>query len=73
MNAPDAMIPVQLDGAPRHVPRGTTLAALVAQLGFDSKAVTTAVNGRFVPRPQRDALVLSSGDAIVLFQPIVGG
>jgi sulfur carrier protein len=68
-----ATIAVELDGGPRQIPAGTTLAALVAQLGYAPAAVGTAVNGRFVARGLREKLELTSGDSILLFQPIAGG
>ena len=64
---------MQLDGRPHSVPVGTTLAALVAGLGHAPDKVTTAVNGLFVRRDQRDACLLQPGDAVLLFQPITGG
>ncbi|HEX4598391.1 MAG TPA: sulfur carrier protein ThiS [Burkholderiaceae bacterium] len=66
-------IGVVLDGGPRRIAAGTTLAALVAELGHAPGAVGTAVNGRFVARGLREGLELSSGDSILLFQPITGG
>ena len=66
-------IELMLDGQAHSVPVGTTLAALVAQLGHLPNKVTTAVNGLFVPRSQRENCVLQPGDAVLLFQPIEGG
>ncbi|PYO38802.1 MAG: thiamine biosynthesis protein ThiS [Gemmatimonadetes bacterium] len=66
-------IAVSLDGRPREVPAGTTLAALVGELGYAANAVGTAVNGRFVARGLREGLQLRSGDSVLLFQPITGG
>ncbi len=63
---------ILLDGRPTPVAPGTTLAALVASLGHQPAAVSTAVNGDFVPRAQRER-PLAPGDAVLLFQPIVGG
>lgn len=68
-----AAITVWLDGAARCLPPGTTLAALIEQLGHAPDAVASAVNGDFVARGQRRARVLAEGDAVLLFQPIVGG
>jgi sulfur carrier protein len=65
-------IDVKVDDRPHQVPSGTTLAELVAQLGHEAQAVSTAVNGSFVPRAQRDR-TLESGDAVLLFKAIVGG
>jgi sulfur carrier protein len=72
MNAP-SLITVQLDGRPHALPSGSTLAALIASLGHAPEAVGSAVNGLFVPRGRRAACVLQAGDAVLLFQPIVGG
>ncbi len=66
-------IAVALDGRPREIRIGTTLAALVCELGYAPNAVGTAVNGRFVARGLRDGLQLRSGDSVLLFQPIAGG
>ena len=66
-------IGVALDGRPREIPTGTTLAALVCELGHAPNAVGTAVNGRFVARGLREGLELRPGDSVVLFQPIAGG
>jgi sulfur carrier protein len=66
-------IAVLLDGDARQIPVGTTLAVLVAELGYAPAAVGTAVNGRFVARGGRETLELMAGDSILLFQPIAGG
>ena len=67
-----AAVEILLDGKPMPVAAGTTLAALVASLGHEAAAVSTAVNGDFVPRGLRER-PLVAGDAVLLFQPIVGG
>jgi len=66
-------ITVQLDGQPMPLAAGTTLADLVGQLGHTPQAVSTAVNGLFVARGQRAGCLLQAEDAVLLFQPIVGG
>ena len=66
-------IPLHLDGQPHAVAPGTTLQGLLASLDNLPAAVATSVNGVFVPRTQRAACVLQAGDAVLLFQPIVGG
>ena len=72
MSATD-LIALTLDGEPYSLPANTSLAALVASLGHVPNKVSTAVNGLFVPRAQRETCVLQDGDAVLLFQPIVGG
>jgi sulfur carrier protein len=64
---------VWLDGRPHTLAAPCTLAGLVQALGHLPEAVGTAVNGGFVPRAARTQHHLHDGDAIVLFQPIVGG
>ena len=68
-----ADISIRLDGAPRSLPAGTTLADLVDQLGHAPQGVGTAVNGEFVARAARAGRVLADGDTVLLFQPSVGG
>lgn len=70
--APQTAIAIALDGQPRFVPEGATLAELVAALGHTPQAVSSAVNEQFVPRGAR-ARTLLAGDSVMLFQPIVGG
>ncbi|MFC5498848.1 sulfur carrier protein ThiS [Caenimonas terrae] len=67
------VIALTLDGKPHSVPAGSSLAALVDSLGHAPNKVSTAVNGMFVARGQRGSCVLQEGDAVLLFQPIVGG
>ena len=73
MSEAQPAIALTLDGKSHPVPAGTTLAALVLALGHVPNKVSTAVNGLFVARGQREACVLQDGDAVLLFQPIVGG
>lgn len=72
-DAPGAgAVPIQLDGHPRWLAAGTTLAQLVTALGHEEKSVSTAVNGEFVARGARQRMLVA-GDVVLLFQPIVGG
>lgn len=68
-----SLIALTLDGKPHAVAADSNLAALVESLGHAPNKVSTAVNGMFVPRGQRQHCVLREGDAVLLFQPIVGG
>lgn len=64
---------VIVDNKAQEVGAGTTLADLVAQLGHQPADVATAVNGQFISRSTRSERALEPGDAVTLFQPIVGG
>jgi sulfur carrier protein len=66
-------VAIVVNGVQRHVPAGTTLAGLIQGLGRSPEMVATAVNDRFVPRGARQAVVLTAGDTVACFEPIVGG
>lgn len=73
MNATTRVINVLLEGRDHPVLTDTTLAGLVVAQGHEPQAVSTAVNGEFVPRSARESRVLREGDSVLLFHPIVGG
>ena len=64
---------ITVNGEPRSVAEGSTLAELVAALGQAPQALATAVNGEFVARDARSGVQLRAGDAVFTFQPITGG
>jgi sulfur carrier protein len=64
---------ITLNGEPRPLEPGTTLADLVAALQQPPQALATAVNGEFVAREARAQWQLQSGDDVFTFQPITGG
>ncbi len=67
------MIPITVNGQPREVSAGSSLADLVAQLADSPQALATAVNQEFVARDVRAARILQAGDQVYTFQPITGG
>ena len=64
---------ITVNGEPRAIAEGETLADLVAALGQPPQTLATAVNGEFVPRSARGTVQLRDGDAVFTFQPITGG
>lgn len=72
-----ATLRVSLNGDATALPAGGTLADLLAShaasAGQSPESYASAVNGEFVPRGRRAATVLADGDAVTLFQAIVGG
>jgi sulfur carrier protein len=64
---------ITINGEPREVREGETLADLVAALGQPPASLATAVNGEFVARAARGQRPLRDGDAVFTFQPITGG
>jgi sulfur carrier protein len=67
------MIAITLNGEPRKLSAGQTLADLIAALDAPPPALATAVNGEFVARDARSECKLRDGDAVFTFQPITGG
>ncbi len=68
-----SLLRISVNGQPREVPAGCTLAVLLQQMSAAPETVATAINGDFVPRSERAARVLCEGDAVMCFQPITGG
>lgn len=75
--AVDASIAITLNGAPCQVDAGTPLGELLARhpetATLAPQAYASAVNGAFVARARRERHVLQAGDAVTVFQAIVGG
>lgn len=67
------MTAITLNGEPRSVGDGATLADLIAAMAVPPRDLATAINGEFVPRDARAQVPLREGDAIDTFQPITGG
>ena len=65
--------PVLVNGTQQPWRDGLSVAAVLDERGEAREAVTTALNGRFVPRDARERTLLAPGDALTLFHAIVGG
>ncbi|MDR5675501.1 MAG: sulfur carrier protein ThiS [Armatimonadota bacterium] len=63
-------VQVWLNGQPRHVPEGSTLADL---LGEPVPGVAAAVNGEVVPRQRWRVHRLQEGDRVEFVQAVQGG
>ncbi|MCC6355063.1 MAG: sulfur carrier protein ThiS [Verrucomicrobiae bacterium] len=64
---------IRLNGEARGVAAGTSLASLVAQLGFDSRTLLVEYNGEPLPRDRWDVTALAQGDRVELFRVSAGG
>ena len=67
------MTTITVNGEPREIVEGSSLADLVAAMDQAPQALATAVNGDFVSREARASRQLEDGDAVFTFQPITGG
>lgn len=56
-----------------HDITSATLADALSELGFESPALATALNGHFVARESRQTTPLKSGDQLEILSPMQGG
>lgn len=66
-------ITITLNGEPRQLPAGSTLADVLAASSQPAASFASAVNGEFVARDARANTPLADGDAVFTFQAITGG
>ncbi len=66
-------IPVSVNGQPREVPSGTSVAALLALLGIERGRAAVERNGDVVPRKQHETVTLSAGDRLEVVAFVGGG
>ena len=62
-----------VNGEPRRIAPGATIAALVAQLGLDPRKVAVERNGVIVPRSTLPTAVLGAGDVLEIVHFVGGG
>jgi sulfur carrier protein len=56
-----------------HEVRAAALAAVLGELGYGERTVSTAVNGEFVAVPARERTALNEGDRVEVLAPMQGG
>jgi sulfur carrier protein len=66
-------IQVKLNGEPRELPDGASLADAVAALTAAATGVAAAVNGDVVPRGSWSATPLRDGDQVEVVTAVQGG
>ena len=66
-------IDVVINGQPRSVNAGTTIAGLIAELGLGDRRVAVERNREVVPRAQHASTVLVSGDRLEVVTFVGGG
>ncbi|MEL6569621.1 MAG: sulfur carrier protein ThiS [Pseudomonadota bacterium] len=64
---------VFLNGEPRSVAPGTTVAALVESLGGDPRGIAIERNLEIVPKSQHGSVLLEEGDKLEVVQFVGGG
>ncbi|HLL23010.1 MAG TPA: sulfur carrier protein ThiS [Kofleriaceae bacterium] len=68
-----ATISVVINGQPRDVNVGTTVATLVADLGLGARRVAVERNRNVVPRAEHATTVLTEGDHLEVVTFVGGG
>ncbi|MEM1129900.1 MAG: sulfur carrier protein ThiS [Pseudomonadota bacterium] len=63
---------IEVNGEAQDV-AAVTLDGVLRELGFDSPAIATAVNGAFVAKSARAAQALQDGDRVEVLAPMQGG
>lgn len=66
-------IDVVINGQPRQVPDGTTVLALIGELGLSGKPVAVERNREVVPRARHATTVLAAGDRLEVVTFVGGG
>ena len=66
-------VQVKLNGEPRELPDGATIAEAVADLTAAASGVAAAVNGDVVPRGAWTLTALHDGDQIEVVTAVQGG
>lgn len=64
---------ITLNGEPREIAPGTTLAQLVATLAEDPRGIAIERNLEIVPKRLHGEIVLEAGDALEVVQFVGGG
>jgi sulfur carrier protein len=64
---------IEVNGRPQEVAAGTTVAALLVQLGVQGGPVAVERNQEIVPRAQHTATTLHEGDRLEVVQFVGGG
>ncbi|CAN5899687.1 sulfur carrier protein ThiS [soil metagenome] len=66
-------IDVVINGLPRTVPEGTSVLALIEELGLGGKPVAVERNREIVPRAQHGSTLLAAGDRLEVVTFVGGG
>lgn len=69
----DGVIDVDVNGALRRIAAGTTVAALLAELGLADRRVAVERNREVVPRAEHARTVLAAGDRLEVVTFVGGG
>lgn len=69
----DVLIQIELNGEPKEVAAGTTLADLVEAAGIQGRRYAVEINGEIRPRVEHAETAVEPGDRVEIVQAIGGG
>jgi sulfur carrier protein len=64
---------IHINGQPREIPAGSTVAALLGELGVAQPHVAVELNLEVVPRAQHPETLLREGDRVEVVTLVGGG
>ncbi len=64
---------VRINGNPREVREGLSVAALLQDLGLDTRYAAVALNGEVVHRAEHPAVIVKEGDRLEIVHAVTGG
>ncbi|MCY3600415.1 MAG: sulfur carrier protein ThiS [Gemmatimonadetes bacterium] len=64
---------IQVNGRERDVPAGTSVGALLRNLGLDGRTLVVELNRRIVRPPETESVQLEAGDRVELVHFVGGG
>jgi sulfur carrier protein len=64
---------VTLNGEPRELPAGATVATVVRELGADGRGVAVALDGEVVPRAEWGSTDVREGQQLEVLRAVQGG
>ena len=62
-----------VNGTTRDLPRDTSIADLLKELGVPSEGTAVALNGAVVPRKDHGSAMLSDDDVVEVIRAVAGG
>ena len=62
-----------VNGTTRDLPRDTSIADLLKELGVPSEGTAVALNGAVVPRKDHASAMLSDDDVVEVIRAVAGG
>ena len=69
----DTRLEITLNGEPRQVPGGVTIAQMLDEIGVDARKVAVEHNHEIVPRASLDDVRVKAGDTFEIVHFVGGG